>query len=82
LTASHHGRRLRVGHTCVVEQRVHRALDRRDGGAYRGLVGEVRGEERVVRTARRVEIDRGHVFDVELGEHVEQGGADNRVPRR
>ena len=73
----HGGRRWRVGHAGVVEQRVHRPVDLRDGVAHRGLVGEIRGEERVVRPARRVEIDRGHVRGVELGEHVEQRRADS-----
>ena len=46
------------------------------GVAHGALVGEVGREERVVRPARRVEVDRGDVRDVELGEHVEQRGAD------
>ena len=47
-----------------------------DGVAHGAFVGEIGGEERVVRPARRVEVEHGDVRDVELGEHVEQRRAD------
>ena len=52
------------------------SIDRVDRVAHGVLVGQVGRDERVVRAARRVEVEHGDVRDVELGEHVEQRRAD------